>query len=519
MSVRITAHRGDSESARENTLEAVLAAVDAGAEAVEVDIRTSADGHSVLLHDPTTLRMWGSPRTVGVQTLAELEALGSVGTRIPRLLRVVEALAAGQNPPTLLVDTVDPVDAEVAWRDLSAHPAVTSGVLPVAWCGRHDAMARIRELDPGADLYHNHLGGPLDLGVLKRLRPRVVNLEWTLLTRDLVDQVHALGLECATWTVNDAEQLSLVLDLGVDAVTTDRPRTCRRLLDHGISPLALAWTSPTDLADRAGVSPDMARWVHVARRLGEWTIQFTRTAALGAIEDKANPADVVTEVDKAVERHFRAVLGSEFPDHLIVGEEYGGRSEPGRPTWYIDPVDGTTNLANNLPWTSMSLALAVDDQPLVAVTIQPWTGELFLAARGLGAVRNGVPLQVRRVDSLAGKALLVETDSTGTWPGLFELVEGLADQHCATRVMGSGTLTMTRVADNGGVGGLVRRFSAIDHLAGALIAAEAGARVVNSDGGDSLFPAEGGLLVAPPGAAEKLWPLWQAATAAGGRPA
>ncbi|WP_203568709.1 inositol monophosphatase family protein [Aestuariimicrobium ganziense] len=520
MSLRTIAHRGDSFSARENTIEAVLAAVEAGADTIEIDIRTSADRRSVVLHDASTLRLWGRAQLASEQTVAQLQELGVSGTRIPTLGELVQALADLGRPVHLLVDTVDVDDAVVAWTELRTHPGVRDDAVRISWCGLSAAMQRIRELDAEADLRHNHYGGPLDLELLERTRPSVVNCEWTCIDAALVDQVHRLGLEIAVWTVDDGEQMTWLIDAGVDAITTNRPRTLHQLVTGGHSSLGMAWASAEELAARTGVELEMARWVHVARQLAQWQIEFVRTASLGRIDDKANPADVVTEVDTAVERHFREVLAAEFGDHLVVGEEYGGRAEPGRPTWYIDPVDGTTNLANNLPWNSMSLALAIDDQPLVAATTQPWTGELFLAARGMGAARNGVPLQVKKVDSLAGKALLVETSALGLWPGLLELVDGLAREHCAVRVMGSGTLTMTRVAANSSVGGLVPGFSAIDHLAGVLIAAEAGARVMNSDGDDALFPSSGGLLIAPPGAAEKLWPIWQEALkAAAAQPA
>ncbi|MGJ6980049.1 inositol monophosphatase family protein [Aestuariimicrobium soli] len=525
---RVVAHRGDSEAARENTLDAFRAAIEVGVEVIELDIRTTADGVSIVLHDETTLRLWGRPGAVAQQTLAQVKDLG-VGDhlRIPTLAETIDLVATaeparGSTRPVVLVDTVDADDAETAWHELARHPRVGDGTVTIEWCGDAAAMARIRQLDPEATVAHNHLGGDLDLELLRRQRPATINVEWILLTPELVEQVHGLGLRLATWTVDSAEQMSWLLDLGVDQITTNRPRTLRplvpvntgeNLMVNQHSPLALAWADAETLAARTGLPLERARWVHVARQVAEWTIQHTRTAALGPVTAKKHAADVVTAVDVAVEERVRALITAAFPDHLVVGEELGGSSEPGRPTWYLDPVDGTTNLANHLPWTSMSLALAIDDEPVVAVVAQPWSGEIFLAVRGLGAVRNGVPLQLGAVRSLEGRALLTELAAHEPWPGMQAFMASLAEAHVTTRIMGSGTLTMTRIADGGGIAGLVHEFHAIDHLAGVLIAAEAGARVVNSDGHDSLFPSGGGMLVAAPGAAEKLWPLWERALA------
>lgn len=525
---RIVAHRGDSEAARENTLDAFAAAIEIVVEVIELDIRTTADEVSVVLHDETTLRLWGRPERVADQTLERLRELGCGVIAIPTLEETLDLVATtdprpGSERPVVLIDTVDAHDAEVAHRVVRQHPRVLDGTLTVEWCGEAEAMRRIRDLDADATVAHNHLGGDLDLDLLQRQRPATINVEWILLTPALVGQIHGLGLRCATWTVDSAEQMSWLLDLGVDQITTNRPRTLRPLVPVNTgenlmvtqhSPLALAWADPALLAARTGLSDENARWIHVARQIAEWTIHHTRTASLGRVTTKQHAADIVTAVDVAVEQRVRELIAAEFPDHLVVGEEMGGQdlaeaSEAGRPIWYLDPVDGTTNLANRLPWTSMSLALAIDGEPVVSVVAQPWSGEIFLAARGLGAVRNGEPLQIAPVRSLDGRALLTELAAHQPWPGMEDFMASLAEHHVTTRIMGSGTLTMTRIAAGAGIGGLVHDFHAIDHLAGVLIASEAGARIVNSDGGDSLFPASGGMLVAAPGAAEKLWPLWE----------
>src|SRR5262245_45389619 len=71
----------------------------------------------------------------------------------------------------------------------------------------------------------------------------------------------------------------------------------------------------------------------------------------GAIQiDKKGTIDLVTEVDVAIERMFRAMIAERFPDHAVLGEEMGGSpAVPAGPCWIFDPIDGTTNFAHGVP--------------------------------------------------------------------------------------------------------------------------------------------------------------------------
>ncbi|MGA4669440.1 inositol monophosphatase family protein [Propionibacteriaceae bacterium Y1923] len=504
--VRIIAAGGDAESARENTLAAVTAAVGAGATDVQVDVRTSRDGTTMVIRDATTLRLWGHPAAVADQSAEQLAGLGVEGTRIPTLAQVLDLLAEAPEGPALVVRT-PAADAQRAWTTVRDHPA--SGSLEVSWRGDLAAVTTIRELDPDARVHLPHDGGDLPEQLIAELAPESIDVDFALLSPALVERARALGTQVLVHTPSDAEQLSWAIDVGADQVVTGRPRLLRQLATTGYSPLALAWAGVERLDERLGLGGDWARWIVVARQIAEWVIGYTRTASLGTIETKAHAADLVTAVDRAVEEHVRAVIAAELPDHLVIGEEFGGEPRDGVPTWWLDPVDGTANLRNHLPWTALSLALAIDGQPVVAVVAQPWTGEVFLAARGLGATLDGRPLQLARVNDLAGRAVMVESAGHVFHPGQPEFLDRLGERHVICRLMGSGTLAMARIAAGDTVAGIVEDFHPIDHLAGVLIAHEAGARVVNSDGDDNLFPAGGGMMVAAPGAAEKLWPLWQ----------
>jgi myo-inositol-1(or 4)-monophosphatase len=132
---------------------------------------------------------------------------------------------------------------------------------------------------------------------------------------------------------------------------------------------------------------DLDAALDVALEAAGRAVTLARTMALGEIRTKRHAADVVTDVDVATERAVRSLVGEAFPGHQVVGEELGGEAGDG-PAWYCDPVDGTTNLASGLPWTSFSLSLAVGHEPLVGVVADPWRQEVLYAVAGRGAYRR-----------------------------------------------------------------------------------------------------------------------------------
>src|SRR3954463_1669621 len=125
--------------------------------------------------------------------------------------------------------------------------------------------------------------------------------------------------------------------------------------------------------------------------------------------DKKGAIDLVTEVDVAIERMFRALIAERFPDHAVLAEEMGGGgSTPAGPCWVFDPIDGTTNFAHGMPIFCASVALEVGGDARVAAGYAPARNELFTAERGRGAFLNGTPIRVSqaatRVDAMLAAA-------------------------------------------------------------------------------------------------------------------
>jgi myo-inositol-1(or 4)-monophosphatase len=111
---------------------------------------------------------------------------------------------------------------------------------------------------------------------------------------------------------------------------------------------------------------------------------------------KSNVADIATVIDEENETMIIKAIQRRFPSHKVIGEEMTGTSDvidtpsTTEPTWIIDPVDGTTNFANGLPLTCVSIGLCdpATGQPVMGCVYAPATNELFLTVKNCGAYRN-----------------------------------------------------------------------------------------------------------------------------------
>ena len=209
------AHRGDPYAFRENTLAACVAAVEAGADMVEIDIGVTADGAVVVLHDPTLERLWGVPRAVAEMTLAEVRAVGDGDCRIPELREVLDA-----TPVPLMVDYTSSDVVVPALEVLVAADALGRALFSGENVVGH---RRIRERAPQARIaltWTSRDLPPDDL--LADLDVEYVNPSWELVEPHLVEAVHDRGLSVSTWTVDAPAEMARLLDLGVDAVITNR---------------------------------------------------------------------------------------------------------------------------------------------------------------------------------------------------------------------------------------------------------------------------------------------------------
>ena len=215
--------------------------------------------------------------------------------------------------------------------------------------------------------------------------------------------------------------------------------------------------------------------------------------------DKKGRIDLVTEVDLAIERDFRSMIGERFPDHAVLGEEFGEyvpTSSSASHCWVFDPIDGTVNYAHGLPIFCASLALEINGTAVVAAVYDPIREELFTAERGEGARLNGRPLHVSKCDVLVDAMLCTGFpydvhETVDEVVGLFGDFIGVAR---AVRRLGSAALDLCYVADGRFDGFWEQRLHPWDMAAGALLVAEAGGTVSTLSGGQ--FSSRDGSIVA-----------------------
>ncbi|SPM43409.1 Archaeal fructose-1,6-bisphosphatase or related enzyme of inositol monophosphatase family, partial [Mycobacterium numidiamassiliense] len=208
----------------------------------------------------------------------------------------------------------------------------------------------------------------------------------------------------------------------------------------------------------------------------------------GAVRSKSTPTDPVTVVDTETERLLRDRLAELRPGDPILGEEGGGPADPAATpadavTWVLDPVDGTVNFVYGIPAYAVSIGAQVNGVSVAGAVADVVAGRLYSAAVGLGAHvtdedgRNA--LHCAEVDHLS-MALL------GTGFGYSpsrrarqaELLARLLPVVRDVRRIGSAALDLCMVAEGRLDAYYEHGLQVWDRAAGALIAAEAGARVV-----------------------------------------
>ena len=162
------------------------------------------------------------------------------------------------------------------------------------------------------------------------------------------------------------------------------------------------------------------------------TLPLFRTGL--AVDNKLSAGfDPVTEADKGAEKVIRSIIAEAFPDHAIIGEEWGTTGES-RYTWIIDPVDGTRAFISGAPVWGTLIGFAIDGVATAGLMSQPFIGETFLAVPGHSRYERGGLTQPNRVSGLAdlGPARVFTTT-----PKLFNTPEYLRKWHAveaATRL-------------------------------------------------------------------------------------
>lgn len=196
------------------------------------------------------------------------------------------------------------------------------------------------------------------------------------------------------------------------------------------------------------------------------------------IENKVNILDYVTDVDKESENRIRAYIKNIYPDHSILGEEYGEESNQKEYLWIIDPIDGTTNYIHSFPLFCISIALQHNGETMIGIVYIPKLNMVYSAIRNHGAYLNDKRIEVSNTDELV-RCLFATGFQTNR---IIENINKNSYDYMLmnagdTRQVGSTAISLCMTADGSFDGFWHFDVEEWDYAAGELITKEAGGMV------------------------------------------
>lgn len=200
--------------------------------------------------------------------------------------------------------------------------------------------------------------------------------------------------------------------------------------------------------------------------------------------DYKGPVDLVTEVDHRSEEFILHFIQTHFPGDRIITEESGIFDGDNSNKWYIDPLDGTVNYAHGVPIYCVSIGYVEAGSLRLAAVYDPGRDELFSAERACGAYLNEKPIHATQTPDLL-HSLLVTGFPYDAWNSPRNNLDNFARltrQTQGVRRLGSAALDLCYVAAGRFDGYWEMKLHPWDLAAGALIAAEAGAKVTDLEG-------------------------------------
>jgi myo-inositol-1(or 4)-monophosphatase len=260
---------------------------------------------------------------------------------------------------------------------------------------------------------------------------------------------------------------------------------------------------------RAGPDPaELERLAAAAARAAAELVSASYGRA-DPVGQKSSPTDVVTQTDLHAEELIRALLLEATPEAGILGEEGETTAPRARLQWVIDPLDGTVNFLYGVPLFAVSIAAALDGEIVAGVVIDVLRDELFSAHRGAGARLDGEPITVSGCGLLPSALVTTGFSYRAALRDLQgQVAHRVLSRARDLRCFGSAALELCWVACARADAYFQRDTEIWDRAAGALIAAEAGARTeLPCPENDDL------VIAASPAVFDDLWAVLQFAAA------
>ena len=231
---QITAHRGSSKKAPENTLASIQYAIDDFSDYIEVDVQETKDGEIILLHDRNFKRVSGVNRNVWDTSYEEVSTL-DVGSwfskefeneRVPTLEEAID-IVKGKSKLNIEIksnsrdkNSVESVVKIVQDKEFKNECIITSQSFEV--------LKKVKQIDEEIKTGYILRGVYGDFHDLNSID--LFSLEGNFVTRNMVDKIHKQNKEVHVWTMNTEKSIRRVVDMGVDNVITDDPILARKII-------------------------------------------------------------------------------------------------------------------------------------------------------------------------------------------------------------------------------------------------------------------------------------------------
>jgi glycerophosphoryl diester phosphodiesterase len=235
----IIAHRGASYYAPENTLASAKLAWEQDADALEADVHKSSDNNIVVIHDPDTLRTTGVMKIIRDEKLSDIQKLDAGswkdpryrGEFIPSLMEILQTVPHNKKMCVEIksADCINLIEKLIKKSHLQAEQLVfmdfdINTVIKAKKVFRQSEILWLYEFIP--PLREENARDTFDMIIEKAQSVEAdgINIEFNpFINRDLIKEVHDLGMKFYSWTINDITDAKNLMDWGVDGITTDRP--------------------------------------------------------------------------------------------------------------------------------------------------------------------------------------------------------------------------------------------------------------------------------------------------------
>jgi len=225
------AHRGGSAYAPENTVAAFENAVKMGVDYIELDVHLTKDGYPVVIHDDSLERTTDGTGKVKDKTLDELKELDAgswfsdefKGEKLPTL---EEAMDFVKGRAGLFIeiksgnDLCDGIEEKIV--ELIREKDMVREVIVISF--NYDRIKNINELDPEIAtgfLYGGNVPDVCEMALNAGVD--YISPSWQAVTEDIIKEAHSNNIGVSLWTINEPDIMKKFIDLGVDAITTDKP--------------------------------------------------------------------------------------------------------------------------------------------------------------------------------------------------------------------------------------------------------------------------------------------------------